>query len=594
MSVTGRVQSTPQFMAFFFRARRLRTVVAVGLLGLAGLLEGVGVATLIPLLEVADRGPSAVEGPSAYVVKGIEYLGLEPTLTVLLGVLLLAILFKAAFLWLAMTQVRSIQIAIIRGLRERLVKSVLRARWRQFASERPGAWAQSMAAESVHSGSAFLEACEILAALFPVTMYLLFATLLSWKITLFAFVSGAVILGLLRGFVALSRRAGVDQASEAKSLSNTTVDVLQGMKPIKAMAREHLIEPVFQRIVNNLEDAQRRAMFAAENLRFFQEPALTLLLSLSIFFLFRVAQLPLATVIVLAFIFYRILQHLNQLQSRYQILLVNEASFWSLLTRIERTEAAAEELQAGGGIPGTLVDGVRLENVSFAYDSVPVIRNLDFEIPAGRFVAIQGESGSGKTTLADLVTGLHRPTSGRVTVDGRDLATLDLRAWRREIGYVPQEMLLLNDTIRGNITLGDSSIPKEEVERAVRLAGAADFVSKLPAGLDSEVGERGAMLSGGQRQRIAIARALVTRPTLLILDEVTTALDPDTERAICRTLAGLGGEVTILSISHQPAMRDVADEAFMMRQGKLERLSASVVTDSKSTADESSAKALGS
>lgn len=571
MTVARPNQNTLHFVAYFLRANRRRTFVAVLLLGLAGLLEGVGVATLIPLLQVADRGASAATGPSAYVVDALSAVGIEPTLSALLAVLFLAILCKAGFLWLAMTQVRSIQITMIRELRLRLIRSILRAKWSQFARERPGAWAQSVAAESVHSGSAFLEACEIMAALFPVTMYLIFATLLSWQITVFAVVSGAVVLGLLRGFVSLSRRAGVDQVTGAKSLSNTTVDVLQGMKPIKAMARERLIEPVFQKSVDDLDNAQRRVMRAAENLRFFQEPALTLLLSASIYFLFRVAQLPLASVIVLAFIFYRVLQHLNQLQSRYQILIVNQAAFWSLMNRIERTEAAAEVV-VGGAPPGRLREGVRLERVSFAYDERPVLHDLDLLIPAGRFVAIQGESGSGKTTLADLVTGLHRPVHGRVLVDGRDLSELDLRAWRSEIGYVPQEMLLLNGTIHANITLGDTTLSREDVERAVSLAGADDFISRLPDGLDSEVGERGAMLSGGQRQRIAIARALVTRPTLLILDEVTTALDPETERAICETLAGLRGDVTILSISHQTAMREVADESYMMRGRRLERV----------------------
>jgi ATP-binding cassette subfamily C protein len=123
--------------------------------------------------------------------------------------------------------------------------------------------------------------------------------------------------------------------------------------------------------------------------------------------------------------------------------------------------------------------------------------------------------------------------------------------------------------VRHNVTLGDSSMTDADVERALCLAGAWDFVRAHPEGLDASVGERGTKLSGGQRQRVAIARALVTRPSVLILDEVTTALDPSTEAAICQTLAGLRGEVTIISISHQPAMRAVADETWTMAAGRL-------------------------
>jgi ATP-binding cassette subfamily C protein len=140
-------------------------------------------------------------------------------------------------------------------------------------------------------------------------------------------------------------------------------------------------------------------------------------------------------------------------------------------------------------------------------------------------------------------------------------------------------MFLLNDSIRRNVTLGDPALTDADVERALKLAGAWDFVSKIPEGLDWEVGERGARLSGGQRQRIAIARALVTRPTLLILDEVTASVDPDTERAICETLVSLRGQVTILAISHQPAMRRVADRAYRMRRGRLEPLTANAAND---------------
>jgi ATP-binding cassette subfamily C protein len=185
-------------------------------------------------------------------------------------------------------------------------------------------------------------------------------------------------------------------------------------------------------------------------------------------------------------------------------------------------------------------------------------------------VAISGRSGSGKTTLADLIIGLLRPSSGRILVDGVDLAEVDPASWRSRIGYVPQDLLLFHDSIERNVTLGNDRISREKVEWALEAAGAREFVESLPGGVEGVVGERGGMLSGGQRQRIAIARALVEDPKLLVLDEATTALDPETEAAICDILVGLKGHVTILAISHQPALRSVADVIFEVEHGGVE------------------------
>jgi ATP-binding cassette subfamily C protein len=227
------------------------------------------------------------------------------------------------------------------------------------------------------------------------------------------------------------------------------------------------------------------------------------------------------------------------------------------------------EMSLGSREPPQITQGIELESVSFAYGSEPVLDNVSLSIPANRFVTLFGPSGAGKTTIADLVLRLHEPIAGRITVDGIPLQELDLAAWRHRIGYVPQEMFLFHDSVFRNVTLGDPAITREEVEGALRAAGGWEFVAARPEGMDATVGEQGVLFSGGQRQRIAIARALVHRPSLLILDEVTTALDPDTEAAICKTLAELSDRVTILSISHQPAMRAAADLIYRLEGGKV-------------------------
>ena len=154
-------------------------------------------------------------------------------------------------------------------------------------------------------------------------------------------------------------------------------------------------------------------------------------------------------------------------------------------------------------------------------------------------------------------------------IDDLPLAKVDLEKWRKMIGYVPQETLLLHDSVFINVTLGDPDLSVADAERALRAAEALEFVAEMGQGIYSTVGERGSMVSGGQRQRIAIARALVHKPKLLILDEPTSALDPESEAAICQTLSHLRGRgITILAISHQPTIMNVADRAYQLEDGK--------------------------
>jgi ATP-binding cassette subfamily C protein len=156
-----------------------------------------------------------------------------------------------------------------------------------------------------------------------------------------------------------------------------------------------------------------------------------------------------------------------------------------------------------------------------------------------------------------------------VEVDGRDLGNLSMVSWRASIGYVAQEIGLLHESVFTNVTLDDPRFGEAEVEEALRMAGAWGFVETLENGLHTTVGERGSRLSGGQRQRIALARALVRRPRLLILDEITASLDPDSEQEICRTLATLRGKTTVLAISHQKALKSMADSVFRFERGRV-------------------------
>jgi ATP-binding cassette, subfamily C, bacterial len=187
--------------------------------------------------------------------------------------------------------------------------------------------------------------------------------------------------------------------------------------------------------------------------------------------------------------------------------------------------------------------------------------------------------------VVDLVTGLLRPRQGEVWIDGLPMAHADCAAWRRMIGYVPQETLLLHESVLRNVTLGDPALTQADAEQALRAAGALDFVTTLPEGIFSLVGERGGRLSGGQRQRLAIARALIHRPALLILDEATSALDVDSEAEVCASLRRLRGQLTILAVSHRPALVEAADRVYRLDAGSAVLVEGRVMASATSFAE---------
>jgi ATP-binding cassette subfamily C protein len=176
---------------------------------------------------------------------------------------------------------------------------------------------------------------------------------------------------------------------------------------------------------------------------------------------------------------------------------------------------------------------------------------VTLNIAAGRTTAIVGASGSGKSTIVDLLIGLLTPTSGAILVDGRPLRAEQLQAWRDGIGYVPQDTFLFHDSVRANLRWARPDATEDEIWRALASAAAADFVAGLPEGLDTIVGDRGVLISGGERQRLALARALLRRPVLLVLDEATSSLDSENERRIQDAIDDLYQQVTIVVVTHR-------------------------------------------
>jgi ABC-type multidrug transport system fused ATPase/permease subunit len=284
----------------------------------------------------------------------------------------------------------------------------------------------------------------------------------------------------------------------------------------------------------------------------------------------RDAALP-AVGLVLAGAF-RLLPALNQM-----LFLTNQVHYNSSATAFVERELEMFGTFGAGRVeekidPYRLSRELCVDSVSFCYPtrSEPALRAVSLTVTPGEAIGILGPTGSGKSTLLDVLLGLLEPASGTVSVDGQPLSARR-EPWQRSIGYVPQDVYLVDDTLRANVALGwrGTDVDDEAVAEAIQLADLDDVVAALPDGVETVVGERGVRLSGGQRQRVGLARALYTRPSVLVLDEATSNLDETTERRIVDTLGSLRGGITMIVVTHRIASVRHCDRLVYLERGSL-------------------------
>ncbi len=575
-----------RLMLTFFRAHPWQTLVMLAALLFAGIAEGVGLSALLPLLNVAIRNDSNSQnedttGTDSEIERAVNEflggLGIEPTIGVLLSIIVLGVTLKSLMLLVAKKQVGYTAAQVATDLRLELLRAILKSRWEYFLHQPIGKFTNSLATEAKRSSDSFVYGATAITFLIQAIIYGIVAIAVSWKATLVSLAVGLVIVGISHFLVRMARRAGRKQTNLMLSLMARLTDTLQSVKPLKAMAREHLADAVLAIETSRLNKALRKQVFSSAVLNVAQEEMFAIVIALGIYVALSGFKMPLATVMVLVVVLGKMLSQVGKVQKQYQKMVVGESAFWSLRRAIDEARQVEEEI-GGGKIP-TLEQRIRFSGVGFSYEGHKVFDGLDLDIPAGSLTTLIGPSGAGKTTIIDLIIGLLQPDTGTILIDGAPLPELDIKAWRRMIGYVPQETLLLHDTILHNVTLGDPELTEADAEQALRAAGAWDFVAALPEGMHSSVGERGGRLSGGQRQRIIIARALVHHPRLLILDEATSALDPASEAAIRNTMERLRGELTILAISHQTALVEAADRIYRLEGGKATLLEETPLTN---------------
>lgn len=550
----------------FASAKGTNPWLVLGCLVLASVAEIMSMSAMLPaLLAVSGESSSLPPAFTTVINTTLAMTGLPETVAGFTIAVVLMLIVRTILLGAALTYAGFSIANVSTKLREDLLNAMFDTRWRYFVDHRAGRIANTISVDATRAGQAYLESAKFVAAVVQGIGYLALAMMASFQFAIAGAIAGTIIVAGMGKLIAVSRRAGQRQTESTSQLVTIVADALNNIKPIKSMARTVPFIAMFGTNLQALNKSIKLQVLSTQGLDRGNDVLIAVLIGAGFFLAVGVWEITLASVTVVGIIAFQSISVVRRLQRFLQRGAELEASYHAVHDMSEKLTREAERV--GGAQDITLDDGCAFDRVTFAHEDQPTVENVSLFIPSGKITVLQGPSGAGKTTIVDLLLGLHEPASGRITIDGRPLDQLSLKAWRSNIGYVPQELSLLHSSLRDNIALGNTDLSDEDIGEALRLADAEDFVNSLPDGLDSNAGEMGGRLSGGQRQRIALARALVGRPKLLILDEVTSALDPETEASICRNALGLAVEFTIIAITHRPAWSKIADRLYKVENG---------------------------
>lgn len=566
-----------QLIRMFFQAEGTHPWAVLTSLLFAGVAGGIGLVSLLPLLTVTIDGGQGNDSVVTEVVKtGLAMVGLEPELLTLVVLIVVAVSMKSILTFVAMRYVGYASVTVAMGFRAKLIKQLMDVEWRYFIGLPLGRVANTVSLDAYRSGQTYVVAANLVASLIQTTIYTALAFAVSWQLAVLALLIGGSVALSLHFLVRIAQKAGFRETQRTRELATFLTDALNSIKPLKAMSRQARFARLFDSKIQSVSKAMRRQIVSKEARQSAEEILIMLCLGVAFYLAIAVGSYQVSEVLVMGVLLSQTTRNIGKIQNSFQKAVVLRAPFRSVRDLIAETRNARE--RTGGRRPPALTDVCRLESVDFSFGSKHVLQGADMEIPVGQITVLTGPSGAGKTTITDLILGLHRPNTGRVLIDGAPLDQLDLKAWRAMIGYVPQELILFHDTIFTNVSLGAEQMGETEVRAALEEAGAWEFVSAMPEGMMTSVGEKGTRLSGGQRQRIALARALVIKPRLLILDEVTSALDPDTERDLCHGISGLSKDMAILAITHRPAFLEIADQVYRLEDGRVHKATPSEPT----------------
>lgn len=555
------------------RSNPLTVGIVVGVVCLAGFMEGLNLSILLPLLsQIGVSSGTTPSGPARVIETMFSSVGVPLTLGVVLTLFTVVGSVQIGLRALQQILVARLTEKLTTSIRQRLFDSASRARWTVLLAGKGAHLTNTIVGEAARAGLVYGNIITSIGILVGFLVYIGLAAWISWWLTALICAMGILATVGLRGIYRSSHRFGRMTNAAMNRMQEVLSEHIGAAKLIRSLGAGRWSRSTFAAAVAGVEDYQLRNQVNSMLVLSSVEPLGLFLVVALIYASVSIAQLSPAELMILLVIIFRLTPRMVVLQEMLQ-------RISGMLPAYEAVVDMLDGLGKGCEHHGTkqfagLKEQIELRTVTVTHkqDGKVVLREVNVEIEKRKTVAFVGKSGGGKTTLLDLLSGVLIADFGHVAIDGVPLHELDLDTYRARLGVVPQEGFFFHDTIAANLRVANPAATDSELWDVLAAVAADGFVKEREGQLEALVGDQGGRLSGGQRQRLALARALLRKPDILLLDEPTSAMDHATELAIRETLKRLHGQMTIVLITHKLEMADDADVVYSVSDGQVRRI----------------------
>ncbi|WP_414545662.1 ATP-binding cassette domain-containing protein [Nostoc sp. CCY0012] len=549
-------------------------------LGFSGaLFNGISTAMIVPIvLKIVGQEIDLTNAPPIIraIMSPFDNFPESYRLVMMAGAIIFIIFLKNAFSYASSLASSSVSRTLTSDMRKAGINLLLDIDLNYYTKMKLGDLMNRLNGEIPRAATSINNIIKLIILVITILVFIFILLSISWQLTIISTVL-LVFVTLVNQFaISRSKYFGKVLTEMSKTLTNTLIETLTGIRLVKATANEDLTYQKIKELIDERETAEFKSQVNSNIIAPISEVAGLISLILIVFigrilFSDQVASLS-AVLLTYLLVLLRLLPFVSQLNTLRSSFANNSASVDMVAEFLQRHN---KPFMGNGNLSYTkLQEGVHFNNLSFAYPNHDklVLKDVDLYLPRGTTLALVGSSGAGKSTLADLLPRFYDPVSGYIAIDGVDIREFNIKTLRKAMGIVSQDTFLFNESVKHNIAYGKPGASEEEIITASKRANAYEFISKLPQGFDTMIGDRGVMLSGGQRQRLAIARALLQDPEILILDEATSALDTVSERLVQSAIDDLSRDRTTLVIAHRLSTVQKAHQIAVFDQGSVVEL----------------------